>query len=374
MKSPYYEFVLKLKKLYGAFDEDQKKFEKAPNSKISRELGYSDAQFSRLINESATEGEYARANQNAERILKLQKLEKEIDLMQSGRFKKRFFAIALLLILASGYLGYRYNQNIHDDEEEIAPSASRYDMLKWSFETEYVNPFTKLASLPNDCNFPCYKYQGRWELGHNYKIPFFRERSGFHYAATEVVMYARCMPEKSPVGDILEGYEYQKHEIWYDTSESPIDSFLVENGNELTEEYKNMDMSQQKTFIKVANVHTFFRNEFKIDSTHIFRSGKVIGRDIVFVSEEELEAQLGSPNMVEEISKEVQKIITNRLEDFSRPISCGEAITPELDFNEIHEGSEMNYDCQLTTGRVSMDYTKSYVLVDQYIKNKCRPE
>jgi hypothetical protein len=69
MKDSYINFVNKLKKLYGAFDERLKKFEKAPNSEISRDLGYSDAQFSRLINESATEGEYSRANQNAERIL-----------------------------------------------------------------------------------------------------------------------------------------------------------------------------------------------------------------------------------------------------------------------------------------------------------------
>jgi hypothetical protein len=373
MKSTYNEFVIKLKKLYGNFDEEQKKFEKAPNSKISRELGYSDAQFSRLINESATEGEYARANQNADRILMLLKLEEEIKTVRSGKLKRRYIAVGIVLILISAFIGYFINQKIHD-ENNFSLSSSRYEMLKWSFETEYVNPYTKLINLPSDCNFACYKYQGKWELGESYKIPFFRERSGFHYAATEVIMYARCMPEKSPTGDFLEGYEYQKHEIWYDTSESPIDSFLSANGTELTEEYKKMDLSKQKNFIKVAYVHTFFRNEFQIDTTQILRTGKVIGRDIEFVSNEELEAQLGSSEMVDEISKEVQKIITNRLEDFSRPISCGEAITPHLNFHEIKEGSEMNFDCQLTTGRVSLDYTKSYVLKDQFIKNKCRPE
>lgn len=373
MKSIYNEFVFKLSKLYGSFDKEHKKFEKAPNSKISRELGYSDAQFSRLINESATEGEYARANQNSDRILMLLKLEEEIKSVRSGNSKNRYFIIGVLSILISIFLGYFLSQQIQD-EHDFSSSIIRYDMLKWSFETEYVNPYTKLINLPSDCNFACYKYQGKWELGESYKIPFFRERSGFHYAATEAIMYARCMPEKSLTGDVLEGYEYQKHEIWYDTNESPIDSFLMQNGTELKEEYKNMDLSKQKNFIKLAYVHTFFRNEFKIDTTQILRSGKVIGRDIEFVSNEELEYQLGSSEMVNEIYKEVRKIITNRLEDFSKPISCGQAITPDLNFHEIRERSKMNFDCQLTTGRVSLDYTKSYVLKDQFIKNKCRPE
>lgn len=373
MKSFYNDFVFKLKKLYGGFDKEHKKFEKAPNSKISRDLGYSDAQFSRLINDSATEGEYARANQNADRILTLQRLEEEIKSVRSGNSKRRYLGIGVLLIVISAFAGYFLNKQMQG-KNESSSSNTRLDMLRWSFETEYVNPYTKLIDLPNNCDFACYKYQGKWELGESYKIPFFRERSGFHYAATEVVMYARCMPEKSLTGNFLEGYEYQKHEIWYDINESPIDSFLTQNGTELSEEYNNMDLSKQKNFIKVANVHTFFRNEFTIDSTQILRSGKVIGRDIEFVSNEELEYQLGSSKMVNDISKEVQKIIANRLEDFSRPISCGEAVTPSLNFNEIKEGNTMEFDCQLTTGRVSLDYSKSYVLKDQFIKNKCRPE
>jgi hypothetical protein len=102
MKSTYNEFVIKLKKLYGNFDEEQKKFEKAPNSKISRELGYSDAQFSRLINESATEGEYARANQNADRILMLLKLEEEIKTVRSGKLKRRYIAVGIVLMRIKG--------------------------------------------------------------------------------------------------------------------------------------------------------------------------------------------------------------------------------------------------------------------------------
>ena len=65
------ELIARLEQLYGTLNKEEKRFEKASNSIIARDLGYSDAQFSRLINGHATEGEYQRANQNAERILKL---------------------------------------------------------------------------------------------------------------------------------------------------------------------------------------------------------------------------------------------------------------------------------------------------------------
>jgi hypothetical protein len=370
MENSYQEFISRLKKLYGAFDETNKKFEKAPNSEISRDLGYSDAQFSRLINESATDGEYARANLNAQRILTLLNLEAQLKNAPPVQSKKKriFSGIAIALIgLVAGY-------GIGDFKKPLAqPNQGRYDMLRWSFETDYINSYSKLNDLPDHCDFPCYKYQGKWELANAYKLPFFLERSGFHYAATEVHMYARCLPEESVSGKILEGYEYQKHEIWYDIRELSIDSFLVKNGNELHESYKQLDFNKDPNFVKLAYVHTFFVNEFTIDTIEVERIGKVVGRDIEFVDADLLRDKLKSSELATKVLKEVNEIIKKRLEDFSRPVLCGPAKVPTKDFHEIINGNRMSYDCQLTTSRVSINYTKSYELVDQYVKNKCRP-
>ena len=189
----YQEFVTKLTKLHGPFDPDLKRFEKASNSEISRKLGYSDAQFSRLINSSATEGEYVRAIQNTDRILKLLGLEKELTQLKSGQvtdqnpnYKRKFtvlYALLLLLVVLSVYFAY---QSTLPKTTPLSNKESRDGMLKWSFETSYVNPFMSLDDLPSDCSYPSYKYQGKWELKEPYKIPFFRERNGFHYVATEV--------------------------------------------------------------------------------------------------------------------------------------------------------------------------------------------
>jgi len=362
--------VLKLVELFGSFDEENKKFKKASNSAISRELGYSDAQFSRLINGHATEGEYVRANQNTDRILALKKYQSQEQNKSIGLPSKKVLWIALPLLLVLIILSYFIGAS-QTSETQIA-SQSRYDMLKWSFETEYVNPFIKLEDLPADCNFPCYKYQGKWELKNPYKLPFFREQSGFHYVATEVQMYARCMTEKSDSGNIIEGYEYQKHEIWYDKRELPIDSFLIQNDNSLRATYMEMDMNTKDNFVKLAYIHTFFRNEFELDSGVIKRKGKVIGRDVEFIDKARLIDQLQNIDLVDEVTNEVNKIIINRMEDFSRPIVCESAIPANDSFHDIIEGNIMSFDCRLTTSRVAMKYEKGYLLKDQYIKNKCR--
>jgi hypothetical protein len=287
---------------------------------------------------------------------------------RSNRVKWIYLMVGLIM----GLFGYFLFHSLSETPTKVITGVEKYDMLKWSFETSFVDPYINLNDLPEDCRFPCYKYQGKWELDNEYKLPFFRERSGFHYLAKEVQMYARCMTETDPSGEVLEGYEYQKHEIWYDKSEQPIDSLLEEG--DLSLKYQEMDFNENINYVKVAYVHTFFRNEFNLDSAQIVRSGKVIGRDIEFVTDELLVEKFGSIDAAQNVLLEVNNIIMNRLEDFSKPISCGVAEVPNLDFHEIKDTDLMSFDCRLTTGRVSLGYNKIYKLVDQYIKNKCREE
>ncbi len=374
VSGPYREFVSKLEKLFGKFDSDQKRFDRANNSKIARELGYSDAQFSRLINQTATEGEYQRATQNVDRILQIERLEKKLKQVEKPINWKAspiwLITSVMLLIIIIILYSFKVMQNIDDQSNDSNIALSRDHTLRWSFESSFIDPYIKLDDLPNDCNYPCYKYQGRWELDETYKLPFFRERNGFHYLATSVIMYARCMTEKSEKGDIIEGYEYQKHEIWYDKREWPIDSFLTSE-NKLKDNYSELDFNNQTGFVKVANVHTFFRNEFILDSDSIIRNGKVIGRDLEYISIDKLSRKIKSENLPGEIQSELNRIVNNRLKDFSNPINCNPSPLINEDFNLINDGDKMSFNCQLTTSRFGIDYTKTYKLSDQYIKNRC---
>lgn len=366
----YKELVTKLEKLFGRFDAEQKRFEDAKNSRIARDLGYSDAQFSRLINERATEGEYSRAIQNVDRILKVNSLEILLEKHSNSNGDnptKKWITIALCVGIAClvALCFYLYTK---EKVEPISP-VSRDHTLKWTFESSFINPYVKLNDLPDDCDYPCYKYQGKWELGKTYKLPFFRERNGFHYLATSVEMYARCMVESSEKGDIIEGYEYQKHEIWYDKREWPLDSFLT-NGSMPSQLYQQIDFQNHHDFVKLANVHTFFRNEFSLGE-NIRRVGKVIGRDLELVPKHELKAFIPDEKKLNEIAIEMSRIGSNRLKDFSVPIKCQDASLISEDVTQIKDGSSMSFDCQLTTSGFSIDYNKTYVLVDQYIKNDC---
>jgi hypothetical protein len=371
MKSPYLEFVNKLKKLYGSFDEAHKKFEKAPNSEISRDLGYSDAQFSRLINDTATEGEYNRANQNADRILALIRLESQVkSLSQKQDSKKRLLIIVFIFVgLISAYLlGKMLSQN------ETSSEVSRYDMLRWTFESNFINPYKGLRDLPADCDYRCYKYQGRWELKQEYKLPFLRESSGFHYLAKSVVAYIRCVPNDNPQGKLMIGYEYQEHEIWYDILERPIGAFISEDGTPL-DTYEQLKFEQQEDFVKIGTVHSFYTNDFSLDSTFIYRKGQDIGRDIEFVSDEELEDKINNKPLLAKIKREMTLIVQDPLHDFSKPSACNPALMASNDFHSIASGTEMTFECQMTTaGRFPINYTKTYILKDQFIKDRCRTD
>lgn len=373
------EFISKLERHYGRYDAKTNKFESTSNSKIARDLFYSDSQFSRLINNTASEGELTRALRNVQRLLDVHDLRRKVSKLgggtsESNSFRKVFMWILGALVIGLGIALYHflYKPKTEPAQQQLS-QQTRYEMLKWGFENNYIKPYVKLKELPEDCYYPCYKYQGKWILKDEYKIPFFRERNGFHYVAKEVVMYARCMDENDDRGESFEGYEYQKHEIWYDKREVPIDSFLTKDSNpKLSASYLESNLEEDSNYVKIAYVHTFFKTEFKIDNGEIYRSGKAIGRDIEFVDSELLEQQSISVELLNELKSETNSIAKNLLEDFSKPITCNPTEAPNLDFNQIKEGDVLSFDCQFSTGRFLVDYNKSYIFTDQYISTYCR--
>jgi hypothetical protein len=379
MEELHKNLITKLIKRYGKFNEVNNKFESTSNSKIARDLFYSDSQFSRLINNTASEGELKRALGNIERLLDLDALKNQAPLPIKNtnigiQLKRKilFFTIGALFPLIIFGTAYFFTTSSSENTEVLA-TETRYEMLKWGFENNFIQPYVKLKELPKDCDYPCYKYQGKWRLKSEYKIPFYRERNGFHYLAKEAVMYARCMDERDDSGKSFEGYEYQKHEIWYDKREYPIDSFLTKGSNtEIRKSYNLSDLNKNQNFVKIAFVHTFFRTEFEIDSSMINRSGKALGRDIEFIDDDILQSKLPDDTSLNSLKDEIKAISANRLEDYSKPINCKPAMAPDLNFNLIAEGDEMSYNCYFSIGNFVVNYNKTYVFKDQYINNYCR--
>lgn len=372
-------FISELEKRYGKFESTSNKFELTSNSIIARDLLYSDSQFSRLIHNTASEGELRRAIENIERLLELDNLKKTdlkntINSKITSVFNKKIFWVLLMGVLAITIFLF-YNLKKHDivEEEMKTKDEFRYEMLKWTFENKYIQPYIKLKELPDDCYYPCYKYQGKWELKDQYKIPFYRERNGFHYVAKEAIMYARCMNEKGDSGESFEGYEYQKHELWYDKREYPIDSFLTKGSDtKIRKSYNLSHFEDDENFIKIANMFTFFRTEFTIKDSLIYRTGKALGRDIEFVSDEILESELNYKVSIVGLKDEIKAISINLIKDYSKPISCNPSFAPNADFNLIKKDDEMSFNCHFITGNFLVDYNKTYIFKNQYINNTCR--
>ena len=148
---------------------------------------------------------------------------------------------------------------------------------------------------------------------------------------------------------------------------------MIKNSNTKTiESYNLSDFKDDNNFVKIAYVHTFFRTEFQINSTLMQRTGKAIGRDIEFVSDEVLKSQLNKEASLAGIKDQIKDISMNLLEDYSKPVSCKPALAPNPNFNLIKEGDELNFNCNFSIGRFVVEYNKTYIFDDQYINNNCR--
>ncbi len=374
-----------LQDVYGKYDPVANQFEQKSNSVIARELFYSDSQFSRLMNGTASDGEYHRAVKVVQRYREYLDLKTSREALPSRHsilrppMGKRKLSLGLGLVLLFGGLllgvvaSVLFLPNRISGEGVNAQDPPMDYLLKWAFEDADVNPYVHMSDLPEDCAYPCYRLQGQWVLDRPYKIPLFGEQRGFHYVATQANMYARCMSEKDSDGSWLEGFEYQQHEIWYDVMERPIDSFLVApNSDRLKPEYLGCDLGESEQYILLARVHTFFRDEFHLDRNSIQRNGKVVGRHIEF---EDFRSSHAFNQKLENMDLEegVNQVIRKQVQDFSNPIDCQE-VPVDKAYHHFEEGEQLSFSCRMTTGRFPIAYTKVYRLEDQIIKNACRPK
>ena len=117
-------FIGKLSKRYGTFNSERNKFASTSNSIIARDLFYSDSQFSRLVNNTASEGEFKRALGNIERLLKLDQLNEitpnKSNVLKSNTVLNRnvlflllgiLFSVILYLLISTKKEGLNFQDN-----------------------------------------------------------------------------------------------------------------------------------------------------------------------------------------------------------------------------------------------------------------------
>ena len=349
----YHTFVSELSRIYGSFENFQ--FKKATNATIASELNYSNSQFSRLIHNTASHGELERAVNAAHQLAKL----KNFRRILKGTVLLSSMVISCLVLL----LAFQKK-----DSEPKIPSMK--DSFKNLFkEDEVRNFYTKLQDLPADCSFPSYKYQGEWVLNNAIQIPLFREKNGFHLRISNAVLYTKSANSQ---GTIMEGYELETMEIWYDLEKRVIDEFLVSDGNNQKIPKYQVDFLSDKSFVKLATSSSVIRHEFSFEETGIQKESSIITRDINYESDQFEKIDLKEPT----VKKELEKIAFGQTS--RKPINCALAPYPKTDFHQVEEGDQLNFSCMFniknygnTSNLNSVLHGKSFKLKNQYITSIC---
>ncbi len=136
----------------------------------------------------------------------------------------------------------------------------------------------------------------------------------------------------------------------------------------------NGDLAPQNKNLMIHN-HVFEMKSLVLAgklTNVIYRIDKDIGRDIEFVPDQQLETVVKDKVLLEKIKREMTQIVQDPLRDFSQPSACNAADRSTSDFHAISNGDVMSFNCQMTTaGRFPINYTKTYVLIDQFIKDQC---
>ncbi|MEY3039579.1 MAG: hypothetical protein RLZZ593_721 [Bacteroidota bacterium] len=349
----YQTFVSELSRIYGGFENFQ--FKKATNATIASELNYSNSQFSRLIHNTASHGELERAVNSAHQLVKLKNFRK---ILKGTMLLSSIIITCLILLLA-------FQKN---DPEQKIPSMK--DSFKNLFkEDEVRNFYTKLQDLPSDCNFPSYKYQGEWVLNDTVQIPLFREKNGFHIRISKAVLYTKSANTQ---GTIMEGYELETMEIWYDLEKRVIDEFLVSDSKNQKLPKYNKDFLTDKNFVKLATSSSVIRHEFNFEEAGVQKKSSIITRDINYESDQFEKIDLKEPT----VKKELEKIAFGQTS--RKPINCALAPYPKADFHKVEEGDQLNFSCLFniknygdTSNLNSVLHSKSFKLKNQYITATC---
>jgi hypothetical protein len=308
-----------------------------------------------LIHNTASHGELERAVNAAHQLAKL----KNFRRILKGTVLLSSMVISCLVLL----LAFQKK-----DSEPKIPSMK--DSFKNLFkEDEVRNFYTKLQDLPADCIFPSYKYQGEWVLNNTIQIPLFREKNGFHLRISNAVLYTKSANSQ---GTIMEGYELETMEIWYDLEKRVIDEFLVSDGNNQKIPKYQVDFLSDKSFVKLATSSSVIRHEFSFEETGIQKESSIITRDINYESDQFEKLDLKEPT----VKKELEKIAFGQTS--RKPINCALAPYPKTDFHQVEEGDQLNFSCMFniknygnTSNLNSVLHGKSFKLKNQYITAIC---
>ena len=370
-------FKEKLKELYGDFHPIVSKFGIASFGKISSDLCISSSQFSKLISGSATEGMYIRSIRNIEQLINHQSILKECKLLKkelaknknkskeiSSSFKsKKTLIISLFFtcLIFGLVIVYFFTKDaslsdsiITNDKHPLSPFFNKLEN-----KTTYLG-FLNENEVQDYC--PSSAFEGKWKLAQPYKIPLpGSKNSGVYLLAKSADITLVTSKYASDKGRVLMGFEHLTHEVWVDKRRLPlIPEYFDINTKMFTDLYNNLVFEDNENFVKIAELKSFFLDEFTIHTDSIIRNGQPSGRYVNF-----LDVALAKTYNVD-----VDYILNEVISDLTQT-RCNSTVNEYCNPNDLKVNSTISFDCFYSIGLENLGfgggypYTKTLQLIEK---------
>ncbi|MBE0423398.1 MAG: hypothetical protein IBX66_05620 [Lutibacter sp.] len=368
-------FKEKLTDLYGEFHPIVSKFGTSSFGKISSDLCISSSQFSKLISGSATEGMYMRSIRNIEQLTEHQRVLKEskqlkkelaknknkgIEAFSANQSKKKLYISLIFICLIFGLIiGYYFAKGSFPSES--INSHNKHPLSPFFNKTD--NKTTYLGFLNENevqeyC--PSSAFEGKWILAQPYKIPLpGSKNSGVYLLAKSADITLVTSKYADNKGRVLLGFEYLTHEVWVDKRrQALIPEYFDLKTRLFTDLYNNLDFEEDENFVKIADLKSFFLDEFTILKDSIIRKGQPSGRYVDFLDTE----------LAKTYNVDVNYILNEVISDLTKT-KCNSTINEYCNPNDLKVNSTISFNCFYSIGIENLGigggypYTKTIQLV-----------
>ncbi|MGJ8744828.1 hypothetical protein [Polaribacter sp.] len=369
-------FKNKLQLLYGDYHPIISKFGNTSFGKISSDLCISASQFSKLISGSATQGTYMRSIRNLDQLLEHQKVLKENKQLKKEFikikkepitpakiiYKKKTIALYVSLGLLLGLIiGLFFT--MQKATPELVKSNSKHPLSPFFTKIEHKETYTGFLNEDEVQDYcPSSAYEGKWILAKPYKIPLpGSKNSGVYLLAKSADITMVTSKYASNKGKVLLGFEHLTHEIWVDkTRQALIPEYFNLETKTFTALYENLDFNKDEKFVKIADLKSFYIDEFTINKDSIIRKGQPSGRYVDFID----------TKLANKYEIDVEYILNEVISDLTKT-KCNSTRNEFCNPNNLKVNSTISFSCFYSINMENLGfgggypYTKTIQLVDK---------
>jgi len=374
-------FKGKLEEFYGEFKPIVSKFGITSFGNIASDLCISSSQFSKLNSGSATQGMYIRSIRNVNQLIEHKNLTKDAKQLkkETKQLKKelhkanvktivkpkrvRMLVLLMMALFCGLMVGYFASGQNSNENKPLVSTKNNHPLH--SFFNNVDHKVTDLGFLNEDevqdyC--PSSGFEGKWKLAQPYKIPLpGSKKPGVYLLAKSADITMVSSKFSTNKGQVLLGFEHLTHEIWVDKKrELLIPKYFNAKEKMFTQSYHKLDFEEDDNFVRIAELKSFYLDEFTIKPDSIIRKGQPSGRYIDFID----------IALAKKYDIDVEYILSEVISDLTQT-KCNSTINEYCNPNDLKVNSTISFDCIYSINMENLGlgggypYTKTIQLVTQ---------